>query len=102
MNQGSLKEQIDRIIDKRQEKFTEEEVIEYSCQFMQGLLELRKKGIVHRDLRPENILFHNKQLKFSDFDSAFIKGYSTYKNIKNGVNMCDTTPLEIMFLIAEP
>lgn len=56
---------------------------------------------MHRDLRPENVLFHNGQIKFSDFDSAFIRGYSDYRNIKNGVNMGDTTPLEIMLLIAE-
>lgn len=54
---------------------------------------MRDRGIIHRDLRPENILFNNKQIKFSDFDSAFIRGYSDYKNIKNGVNMKDTTPL---------
>ena len=47
------------------------------------------------------MLFHNGQIKFSDFDSAFIRGYSDYRNIKNGVNMGDTTPLEIMLLIAE-
>jgi len=61
---------------------------------------LRSKGIIHRDLRPENILIHNGQLKFADFDSAFINGFSDSRNIKNGVDMKDTTPLEIMLLIA--
>lgn len=93
MEDGSLKDQIDRIINKKQQKFTQEEIIEYACQIAEGLLELKQRGIIHRDLRPENILFKNKQIKFSDFDSAFIKGYSDYKNIKNGVNMKDTTPL---------
>lgn len=101
MNGGSLKEQIDRIIAKKQDPFTEHEVIEYSCQIAQGLQELKLRGIIHRDLRPENILFHNKQIKISDFDSAFIKGYSDYRNIRTGLNMKDTTPLEIMQLIAE-
>jgi serine/threonine protein kinase len=93
MNEGSLKDQIERIVNKKQEKFTEEAIIDYTCQIGQGLIELKQRGIIHRDLRPENILFHNKQIKFSDFDSAFIRGYSNYKNIKNGVNMKDTTPL---------
>jgi serine/threonine protein kinase len=62
---------------------------------------LKNKGIIHRDLRPDNILIHNGQVKFSNFDSAFIRGYSDFKNIKNGVDMMDTTPLEIMLLIAE-
>jgi len=65
------------------------------------LIELRSKGIIHRDLRPENILFHNKQIKFADFDAAFIKDYSDYRNIKNGVDRKDTTPYEIMMLMAE-
>ena len=76
-------------------------MIERTCQMAEGLLVLRSKGIVHRDLRPDNILFHNNQLKFSDFDSAFIQGYSDHRNIKNGVDMKDTTPLEIMLLISE-
>ena len=62
---------------------------------------MKSKGIIHRDLRPDNVLVHNGQLKFADFDSAFIKGYSDYRNIKNGVDMKETTPLEIMLLIAE-
>ena len=62
---------------------------------------MRSRGIIHRDLRPDNILFHEGQLKFSDFDSAFIRGYSDSRNIKNGVDMKDTTPLEIMLLISE-
>lgn len=93
MNEGSLKEQIDRIMAKKQDPFTEHEVIEYTCQIAQGLQELKLRGIIHRDLRPENILFHNKQIKISDFDSAFIKGYSDYRNIRTGLNMKDTTPL---------
>jgi serine/threonine protein kinase len=102
MNEGSLKEHIDRIQAKKQDPFTEHEVIEYTCQIAEGLQELKRRGIIHRDLRPENILFHNKQIKISDFDSAFIKGYSDYRNIRNGLLMKDTTPLEIMQLIAEP
>jgi hypothetical protein len=45
-------------------------------------------------------MIHNGHIKFGDFDSAFIKGYSDYRNIKNGVDMKETTPLEIMLLIA--
>ena len=93
MNQGSLREQLEAIAAKRRPPFSEEEVIERACQIVEGLMELRGRGIIHRDLRPDNILFHNNQLKFADFDSAFIRGYSDSRNIKNGVDMKDTTPL---------
>lgn len=92
MTEGSLREQIDRVTLTK-DPFKEETIIEYACQFAEGLIELRSKGIIHRDLRPENVLVHNGQIKFADFDSAFIKGYSDYRNIKNGVDMKETTPL---------
>jgi serine/threonine protein kinase len=96
MNGGALSEYI-----MKEHLFTENEIAEYTCQIAEGLIELRSKGIIHRDLRPENILFHNKQIKFADFDAAFIKDYSDYRNIKNGVDRKDTTPYEIMMLMAE-
>ena len=86
MNSGSLTEQLAKVI-RDKEPFKEEKIVEFACQFAEGLLELRAKGIIHRDLRPDNVLVHNGQLKFADFDSAFIKGYSNYRNIKNGVDM---------------
>ena len=69
MNEGSLREQLEKVIEKK-EPFSEEKIVEYACQFAEGLLELKSKGIIHRDLRPDNVLVHNGQLKFADFDSA--------------------------------
>jgi serine/threonine protein kinase len=101
MDEGSLREQLELIGQQGRKPFSEQEAVEWSCQMAEGLLELRAKGIIHRDLRPDNILFHKGQLKFADFDSAFIRGFSDWRNIKNGVNMKETTPREVMLLVSK-
>lgn len=52
MTGGSLREQVEGITAKRAQPFSEQQVLEYSCQLAQGLQELRQRGIIHRDLRP--------------------------------------------------
>lgn len=54
-NEGDL----DSIVDNRHQRMSEEEVISYAAQIIEGLLELKKKRIIHRDLRLCNILVHN-------------------------------------------
>ena len=63
----------------------------YACQILEGLIELKKKGILHRDLRPCNIFLHNDEVKFGDFDSAFIYKESQCSDIKSGIDI-NTTP----------
>lgn len=67
-NDGTLE---DRITNHRNPLSTDHIII-YSCQILEGLIELKKKGILHRDLRPVNVFLHNDEVKFGDFDSAFI------------------------------
>lgn len=73
-------------------------MINFICQFVDGLNKLAKKGILHRDLRPSNVLLRDGQILFSDFDSAFILNVSDYLQIRNGIEMKATTPTEIMHL----
>lgn len=73
----------------------EEDVIGYAAQIIEGLLELKKKRILHRDLRLCNILVHNGEIKFSDFDTAFIGGKSNWQDVKNGIDI-ETSPPEII------
>lgn len=67
-NDGTLDERISNF----RNPLSQDQIIMYSSQVMQGLVELKKKGILHRDLRPCNIFLQNDEVKFGDFDSAFI------------------------------
>ena len=66
---GSLKS----IIDNR--FLTEREIIRYSLQFLSGLNNIHSKGLLHYDIKPENILIDasNKAL-ISDFGLAEYMG----------------------------
>ncbi|TGZ74653.1 hypothetical protein CRM22_000818 [Opisthorchis felineus] len=61
---GSLK-----FVVKTYGKLDEETVADYSAQILEGLYYLHKNRIVHRDIKPDNILVdkHEPLLKISDF-----------------------------------
>ena len=62
---GSLKALID------QRFLTSREVIRYSLQFLSGLNNIHSKGLIHFDIKPENILINNSnQALISDFGLA--------------------------------
>lgn len=65
-------ELFERIIDEDFE-LTEREVIKYMLQIVDGVNFIHKKGIVHLDLKPENIMCVNKtgsKIKLIDFGLA--------------------------------
>jgi len=52
----------------KKKKFSQEEVLRIASQICKGLIEIHNEGIVHRNLKPENILIHkNEDIKISDF-----------------------------------
>lgn len=73
---GSLKS----IIDTRY--LTEREIIRYSLQFLSGLNNIHSKGLLHYDIKPENILIDdsNKAL-ISDFGLAEYMGAYGFANL---------------------
>ena len=60
----------DRIKEKKQknEKFTENEILKYFYEILQGLYYLHKNRVIHRDLKTLNIfLTENNHIKIGDF-----------------------------------
>lgn len=65
-------ELFDRIVDEDFE-LSEREVIKYMLQIIDGVAFIHKQGIVHLDLKPENIMCINKtgsKIKLIDFGLA--------------------------------
>lgn len=58
-------------------KFDENQLRNVARQFVCGLHHLHKNGIVHRDIKPQNILMSNKVVKIADF------GLANYLNDEN-------------------
>ena len=47
--------------------YSEDEIFEIFFQIISGFLDMRKAGVFHEDIKPQNILKKNNILKFTDF-----------------------------------
>ena len=54
-------------LNVKKKTFAEAEIIDFLAQFINGYKLLLQKGIVHRDIKPQNILLHNNIYKICDF-----------------------------------
>ncbi len=62
-------------VEERRKKlspFTVNEVKSFMFQILTTLRILQKKGISHRDIKPQNILFHQDRYFLCDFDEALL------------------------------
>lgn len=64
--------------------FSEKQAASYMKQILSAIVYLHEKGIVHRDLKAENLLFENEnndaQIKLIDFGvSTIVKGKKKMK-----------------------
>lgn len=83
---GSLK----GFIDKR--FLTSREIIRYSLQFLSGLNNIHSKGLIHFDIKPENILLSNSnQALISDFGLAEYTGHYGFAD-NNGTTQAYAPP----------
>jgi|JI6StandDraft_1071083.scaffolds.fasta_scaffold10719_5 serine/threonine protein kinase len=67
---------------KREGKLPEDKALGYFRQLVEAFRVLSKHNIMHRDLKPDNILFHNGVLKLGDFGFC--------KNLKEDNDMTAT------------
>lgn len=58
------------LLNKYNGKLSEPQIIHIAIDVCNGLNELHKKGIAHRDIKVENILLGGKTFKLCDFGSA--------------------------------
>ncbi|CED85018.1 ste ste11 protein kinase [Phaffia rhodozyma] len=76
----------------------EEVIMNYACQILEGLEYLHGKGIVHRDIKPDNVLLTSDAgiIKLVDFGAAKIiaRGQRTINRTRNpGMNSLQGTPM---------
>ena len=55
---------------KKQYKLPLEKIRMYARQILQAMLYLHEKRIMHRDLKPQNILLEGDEIKICDFGFA--------------------------------
>lgn len=63
-NQGDLRTFI------MKNELSEDEVLYYFSQIINGFRHIHRKKIIHRDIKPENILMNNNVIKIADFGFA--------------------------------
>ncbi|KAF9523599.1 hypothetical protein CPB83DRAFT_910537 [Crepidotus variabilis] len=72
-------------------RIEEESIIQvYTMQLLEGLAYLHSKGIVHRDVKPDNVLLdHDGVIKFVDFGAAKIlaKNQRTFQRTRKATEM---------------
>ena len=70
---------------QRDLRFSEEQVAQYIKQLIEALLYLKQQQVIHRDVKPENILVKNDSIKLCDF------GWSVYDDqFQQRMTFCGT------------
>ena len=67
---------LSKLLEKEQ-KLSEDKVRFFGKQILSAMFYLFQKRILHRDLKPPNILLQNNQIKICDFGFAKIMSAST-------------------------
>ena len=57
----------DQVLDKTKEAFTEQEVMLWFCQIALAVQYMHEKGLIHRDIKTENIFLKGNIVKLGDF-----------------------------------
>ncbi|CAD8068206.1 unnamed protein product [Paramecium sonneborni] len=69
-----------QLIINKQSQIKNEEILEIMQQLLEALTFLHRKQILHRDVKPANIMYHNYKLKLIDFGLACYDGKQLSEN----------------------
>jgi len=89
-NQGTLSDQM-RSKFQNKENFSEEEIFKAFYEILKGYEALYKKGILHQDLKPDNILIKNETYKLADFGFSIFYKQVQLERVRLGT--CEYMPL---------
>ena len=68
-----LEKNLEKLLDERRssnEKFSEDQILQYFYQLISGVKYLHSKRIIHRDIKPANVLVNNGKLVLADIGIA--------------------------------
>lgn len=60
------------IMKARKSPYNEEEISSIMKQVLEGLVYLHHKGVIHRDIKASNLLYHKGVVKIADFGISLI------------------------------
>jgi hypothetical protein len=76
MAEGTLLERCDEYNRKQQPGIPRDELLQYLCQAAEGIDHLNAHQVLHYDIKPENLLLVNGQVKVADFGLARLVEHS--------------------------
>ena len=82
-NSGCLNSKIKQVEDK-DDFIPERTCLIYLFQIVAGITEMHSRKVLHRDIKPDNILFHNDTIKIADYGFAKQLLDSEYTTTKVG------------------
>ena len=88
-DQGTLENKIAKY-KQEGKNFTEEEIFDYLIDILLALYSLNKKGIIHRDIKSENILLKTEKINNKDYNVAKLSDLGLGRQIE-GVSGAYTT-----------
>ncbi len=74
------------VIEASEKYFNNEDIVDMSLQILNGIKKAHDNKIVHRDIKPQNILIDDEgRLKVSDFGIARVVNSNTMQNLRDAI-----------------
>eukprot|EP00825_Cyclidium_porcatum_P010176 TRINITY_DN15211_c0_g1_i1.p1 TRINITY_DN15211_c0_g1~~TRINITY_DN15211_c0_g1_i1.p1 ORF type:complete len:227 (-),score=34.33 TRINITY_DN15211_c0_g1_i1:182-862(-) len=79
---------LQKILTQSKQKLTEEQLISYILQTLDGCVFLKANNVYHRDIKPDNLLLIQNQIKLVDFGES--KQFVEQQKIESGYTVVGT------------